>query len=336
MTYEQRGAAVQRNRTRIRPYQSILVPLDGTPFAEAALRPAAHLASRSGGSIHLATVLEDVGDGTAVAWAEPTPPNGVSAPVRRADELERSLRGVRDRVSVEWGCEVSFEVLSESPASDALVAYAGRLDADLIVAATHSRGLIARTLLGSTAVDIVHRAPCPVLLVPSDEPEPDPIRTPLQRGVRRILVALDPRAPREDDTVLAHAIACARLWDAGLLLTEVVVTIPAPSPGPGGWAAVSFVPALAMDERSLDAAEARLEKTAEGVRAEGVDCTAEVLRGRDPSHAVFDRLESSDIDLVVVGAHDRSFLERLWTGDEPGKLAKLVRSAGLMIVPLDA
>lgn len=335
MTYEQSGSALQQSPTRIRPYRRILVPLDGTPFGEAAIRPAAQLASRCGASLHLATVVEDVGDGTRMVWPEPKPPNGVTPSVRRAEELENSLKGVRDRIRVEWGCPVSFEVLSEAPTSRALVDYADRLDADLIVAATHSRGLIARTLLGSTAADLVHRAPCPVLLVPAEESGPDPARTPLQGPVHHVLAALDPGAGA-GDPVLAHSIANATLWEADLLVTEVVVTILASSPGPGGWAAVSFVPALAMDEKGLEMAEARLEKNAELVRRQGVECRSDVLRGRDAAHAVFERVGSGNIDLVVVGAHDKGFLERLWSGDQADKLAKLVRTAGLMIVPLDS
>jgi nucleotide-binding universal stress UspA family protein len=43
---------------------------------------------------------------------------------------------------------------------------------DLIVMGTHGRSGIKRALLGSVAENVVHRAPCPVLVVHSDDAQP--------------------------------------------------------------------------------------------------------------------------------------------------------------------
>ena len=49
--------------------------------------------------------------------------------------------------------------------SQAIVAYADEIDADLIIIATHGRSGIARMLIGSTTEEVVRRARCPVLTV---------------------------------------------------------------------------------------------------------------------------------------------------------------------------
>jgi nucleotide-binding universal stress UspA family protein len=62
------------------------------------------------------------------------------------------------------GHRVEFEVAHGRHAAPAIVEYAERTQAGLIVCATHGRTGMPRFALGSTAASIVHGAPCPVLL----------------------------------------------------------------------------------------------------------------------------------------------------------------------------
>jgi nucleotide-binding universal stress UspA family protein len=52
---------------------------------------------------------------------------------------------------------------------EVIVAAASELGADLIVLGTHGRGLVARTLLGSVAENVLRLAPVPVLTVSMHE-----------------------------------------------------------------------------------------------------------------------------------------------------------------------
>lgn len=66
------------------------------------------------------------------------------------------------------------------PPDDVLVGLAGDLKVDLLVIGTHARNRVTRALLGSVAQSVIHRAPCPVLVVrplvnvPSREPRIEP------------------------------------------------------------------------------------------------------------------------------------------------------------------
>ena len=315
-----------------RRYQRIVVPLDGTPFAEAALRPAAEIASRSGGSLHIATAVAQ-GSSDAVT-VEPVPVEEAE-PVRRSEQLRDYLSEVVGRVREEWECDVSSRLVSDGAPVAALLSHIREVDADLVIAATHSRSLVVRALLGSAAVDLVRAAPCPVLLVPSADPEPDPWDTPLQDEVTSVVAAVDPRGDPQD-VALSHAIACARLWDATLHVVQVALERPLPAVEPESGAAVAATTEVPVDAVARAAAEARVERIARALRDRGIDARGEVLHGGRASDAIAAFVERSQADLLVAGHHDRSLFERLWFGSESERLAHRVRSAGLLICPLPA
>ena len=63
------------------------------------------------------------------------------------------------------GAEGETLVLT-GPPHLAIVRHAEEIEADLIVCATHGHGPIGHALMGSTTERVLHRAPCPVLVVP--------------------------------------------------------------------------------------------------------------------------------------------------------------------------
>lgn len=60
---------------------------------------------------------------------------------------------------------VDAQVLRGDP-GPTLCAHARLVDADVIVVGAHDRGLLSRALQRSVADHVVHRAPCPVLVIP--------------------------------------------------------------------------------------------------------------------------------------------------------------------------
>jgi nucleotide-binding universal stress UspA family protein len=125
------------------PYRRLLVPLDGSAFAELALAEARLLASATGAELTLVAVAADheAERAHAAAYLE-----GVAARLRGA--------GLAARAQVSIG----------EPAERILAACAEER-ADLIVMATHGRGGWRRLWLGSVASKVVERAGAPVLLV---------------------------------------------------------------------------------------------------------------------------------------------------------------------------
>jgi nucleotide-binding universal stress UspA family protein len=139
----------------------ILVPLDGSDFAELAIEPAAATATALNGELLFLRVVE------------PTDEASVLGPPYLQAALD-GARGYLDRVAAHpslAGLTVGLRVEAGDP-STTIAAVARREDADLIVMATHGSGGLLRLTLGSVASDTLHRATTPLLLVrPGRPPE---------------------------------------------------------------------------------------------------------------------------------------------------------------------
>jgi nucleotide-binding universal stress UspA family protein len=149
------------------PFKRIMVPLDGSRFAEGALPYAQMLAGFSGGCIELVRVA--VHPSSYVYVSDPA----TLASLYDSDRAhcEAYLQGVAERVRRESGLEVVTTVL-EGPVADALLDHAAASHADLIVMSTHGRSGMERWLLGSVAERVMRGAKAPVLLIRPDQPQP--------------------------------------------------------------------------------------------------------------------------------------------------------------------
>jgi nucleotide-binding universal stress UspA family protein len=165
----------------IRPVQSaaapksttirrVLVPLDGSVLAEAAVPVASALAKRLGIPVHLIRVTNAAMTLATLSGAAPfpvTPPADIYD--RMASDLDRSARTYLGEVAQRLrgeGVEVSLEVRDGSPYVEIPDAVQ---DGDVLVMTSHGRGGMLRWLLGSVAEKLVREAPAPVLLVPSPD-----------------------------------------------------------------------------------------------------------------------------------------------------------------------
>ena len=135
--------------------ERILVPLDGTPFAERAIPAAARLARLGRGSLVLARVEEPAMPMVAGLGEIVMPPLGADDATRRADAayLERVAEGVRAA-----GAEARTIVL-DGELGPALREACARERIDLVVMVTHGRTGLARLLLGSGAERVVRDGP---------------------------------------------------------------------------------------------------------------------------------------------------------------------------------
>ena len=144
-------------------FQSILVPMDFSSHASAALKLAVRMARDSGATVHVLHAYA-----LPLALNSPYPvkiPETVLEALREeaARKLEESLATVRDS-----GVKLESHLVHASPAAGICEA-AEELGADLIVMGTRGLTGLAHVLLGSVAERTLRVAPCPVLTVKSDE-----------------------------------------------------------------------------------------------------------------------------------------------------------------------
>jgi nucleotide-binding universal stress UspA family protein len=147
-------------------YRTIVVPLDGSQFAEQALGQAQAIAATTGAVLVLISVVPLLDDlaltdvGIVPAWAE----------AERQEEIEQRssyLAGVAARLEAE-GFTVQPHVVGGTPTEQILHASAAE-HADLIVMATHGHTGVQRLWIGSVATKVVRSADRPVLLVRAHE-----------------------------------------------------------------------------------------------------------------------------------------------------------------------
>src|SRR5258708_3466789 len=135
-------------------FRSILVPLDGSPFAEHALPVAAGLARRAGAGLHLAEVFSPVilGDDLAI---------GTDINLRHREEEQTYLSSVVHRLRKATGTVAAAKLL-DGGVAEALQEHALALKADLVVMTTHGRGPLSKFWPGSVSHQMVQRLPLPV------------------------------------------------------------------------------------------------------------------------------------------------------------------------------
>lgn len=132
----------------------VLVGVDGSPQARAALLTAAGLLPPAHATLVLAAVV-------SYDDADPETPAAVHAAEQHLAEAARSLDGL----------SVSREVLA-GPPGEALAHYATEHDMDVVVVGRRGRGLSER-VLGSVSSHLLKHSTVPVLVV-----EPQPARVP--------------------------------------------------------------------------------------------------------------------------------------------------------------
>jgi nucleotide-binding universal stress UspA family protein len=150
----------------------ILVPLDGSVLAEAALWTAIDLAGEDGATLSLVRAAQV----HALPGAD-----CVEAQVRAIGEAEEYLAAVRRRLEDKGVKRVETHVWY-GPAAAAIVEAASFEKADLIVMGTHGRSGLGRLVLGSVAESVLRGTTTPILIVRSDAA---PVAVPVGAGSAR-------------------------------------------------------------------------------------------------------------------------------------------------------
>ncbi len=136
----------------------ILVPLDGSMLAEAALSTAVDLAGKNGATISLLRAAE--------AFTLPGA-DTVEAQVMAVREAEEYLAAVVKRLADKGTRRVETHVWYGSAAA-AIVEAAAAQKADLIVMCTHGRSGLGRLVLGSVAESVLRGTTVSILIVRAD------------------------------------------------------------------------------------------------------------------------------------------------------------------------
>ncbi|AIS32606.1 MULTISPECIES: universal stress protein [Methanobacterium] len=146
-------------------YNKILLPTDGSKFAEKAAEHAIWIASKSGAEIIVLNVIE-----TSSLVGLPAEDLIVRIKEMLKEEGRRSLERISEMVTEEEkelkieDIKVTLKTEEGSPA-EAILKTVEKEDVDLVVMGTSGKHGLDRFLLGSVTEKVVRSAKCPVLAV---------------------------------------------------------------------------------------------------------------------------------------------------------------------------
>lgn len=289
-------------------FNRILVPLDGSPFAERALGPALAVAHQHHAHITLVQVVE----------RPPIVPDpfGVAVSVNNIQQLRFEaeavahayLSGIAEQLTVCGVANVQTRV--EYGSTGQWIASIAGEGNDLVVMSTHGRSGLRRALLGSVAAQVIQQTILPVLLVSSQQPVADFRRC--EFSFSHVLVPLDGSALSEQ----ALPFAAAMVGDGGsILLLKVVGALEDTSSyvahelGSAQAADYSYTLPdrrdLEADRYLTEAIDRHLPPTLACERIEG---------SGDPADAILIASQVEGCDLIVMATHARHGLARLLHG----------------------
>jgi nucleotide-binding universal stress UspA family protein len=287
-------------------FDRVLVPLDGSAFAEAAFPAAVAIAERVGREIRLLTVRPHL-------WVD------------EAEALERALdqeawaylADATTRVQAMTSVPVSSDMRrGRVPEEIAAEAEAH----DLIVMTSHGRGGLSRIWLGSVTDACLRSTEKPVLVVrPSESGEAPTFR------MDRVVVPLDGSTVAE--SALPIAVSLAGAFGAQILLVRSVL-----APVPLDTAFFPVADWVPTDPRELvDGVKGYLEGIAERIETSRGRPRVHVEMGRHPALAVQDA--AGIHGLVVMGAHAHGGLRRALLGSVTDKVVRTAEGAVLVVRP---
>lgn len=260
-------------------FHTIIVPLDGSEFAEQALPLATRIAAAAEARLDLFHSHELYGGyyDNALCWAP------YDAELERdAKKLERSyLEETAKRLNAAAPARITT-ALGDGAPCDTLLARVHAQHAGLVVMTTHCRGPLGRTFLGGVADELIRRAHVPVLLIPgrkAGSPQPE---------IQRVLIALD--GSRLAEKALRPGLELARLLGARCTLVSVIP--------PDG--------AAELETRSY------LRNLTAGLHGSGLWLDVRVLPAPYPAAALLGDVCPGDI--LALGTHGRGGLRRLLMG----------------------
>jgi nucleotide-binding universal stress UspA family protein len=266
--------------------RSIIIATDGTTQSDGAVRVGRALAQRDGFSADLLSVVEPM----------PVFPTeaGIMPDVTHLNDLAREGRAealLRQRDRTHPGIRDWPFDMETGPRVEMIVARAERADAALILLGIGEHGVGARLMQRETAVRVMRAARCPVLALPSDA-----------WGVpHSVVVAVDFTESSDHAALTAMSLLGHR---GTLYLAHVLPRVVIPQGDPRPFDEVTGTDGTIA---RLQALERRLAPPP-GIRIEHV-----ILHG-EAAHEIVAFAAGRKVDMIAVGAHGKSALERLVLG----------------------
>jgi nucleotide-binding universal stress UspA family protein len=281
-------------------YRHVVVPLDGSQFAAAALRTAHALAARFGADVHTISVAE------------------------HPDEVDVLRSAAGDVLGPDRGDERLHVVVGDDPAT-AIAGAAAELGSSLVCLSTHGRGRVTGAVIGSVARSLLQESREPIVAVGPFANRPGPFEStaPVPLTVPRLVACVDGSTSSESLLPMAGA------WADALGMSLTILTVAEPIPPP-------VRPEAKWNRRhgpeeDADAYMSRLGEKWKGVAAQ-VD-TYVMYDPISPADGLRTYLDQHPAGLLAVTTRARTGLRRILLGADAANIVH-ASTAPALVVPL--
>ena len=296
-------------------FDRLLIPLDGSQFAERALEPGLALASAGASQVLLlrVPVYRRVLSPSAAGYG------WIATDHEQLQGLNESTQYLETKVAEfsSLGLDI-LPIVGSGDAASAIVDTATNSQVNLIVLTTHGYSGLTRWMLGSVTERVLRSAPCPVLVIRHQQP------------MRRVLICLDGSKLAEKAlepcfqlaSILAEQITLLRV-DHHQDLTNIELGL------------------LEMADSELckeldQHPEKRLLYYLDCIRSKyqdrGLQIETAVEQG-DPARSILEYAEENSYDLIAMATHGYTGLRRWVYGSVTEKVLRNVCCAMLVVRP---
>ncbi len=312
--------------------RTILVALDGSAFAEAAIPVALGTAQCLQAQIELVTVHPPPSGVRAISGASV---HDLSLDQRVNEELRAALQQYLEHTATRLAHSsdappVLVTVLDGEPAYR-LCEYATERNAALLIVTTHGRGGVSRAWLGSVTDTVLREISIPLLVVRPPEGTSDSTTATqfTAQPIRKVLVALDGTSVGNAVVDPLHALFGDTI--------EYLVFGAVPPLHPM-WRAIA---SQEEHDRDLMAQQAKvawyLRATASELADRGMQVSRCALVDIDPARAIRNCAATNGVDFVAMATHARGLVGRVMLGSIADKVLRTADTPVLLCrTPPDA
>jgi nucleotide-binding universal stress UspA family protein len=274
--------------------EKLMVATDGSEYSGSAIREAINLAKICSSKLYAVSVVK-----TNPEFEDLVPM--VIEKIER--EAREHLESVKDKASRE-GIDCEIIVNRDEEPYQNIIDEATRNHVNMIIVGTHGRTGLKRLMMGSVTAKVIGHAPCNVLVVPLDA----------KVECRNILIATD--GSKYSDAAASEAIGIAKRCAGSLIVISVV------------YADKEIV--LPEDDEDMISARDNVNKIIDIAGKEGIKTEALTVQDK-PYEGIVGAAKQKHADLIIVGSHGRTGIERLLMGSVTERVIGHSKSAVLVV-----
>ncbi|MCP1675239.1 nucleotide-binding universal stress UspA family protein [Natronocella acetinitrilica] len=293
------------------PFRTIIVPVDGSRYAAAAVRYGGQLAHALKAPLQLVHVfpaspremlerLANRAERIAVSYMKREQFNAM-----RDASAQRAFEAARE--ALPKGQASAEEIIVPGEPASGLIAHAQLNEAPLIIMGRRGLGSFRELLLGSVSERVVHHASCPVTLMSDKGPDALP---------SVLVVPVD--GSTQGNRAAVHAASIARITGARIKLVHVYPRSSDEIPGIGAGMTGMAGIAPEMEKRFADMGREAARIAFEGARAAMNDKGLKIEEIRDGGsihEAILDAAaEEKDTSAIVMGRRGLSRMKEMLLG----------------------